>query len=101
MIDRETQLLLCDCGDPEHQWILSWDPVVDDHYWDEFYIQPHLAKVSFWRRVKYAIRYICGRQSKTGAFSEMCLTNPQVTQLRDACNAFLAKSEEFKEYISK
>lgn len=88
-------LILCDCKDPEHQWIVSYDTLVDQYYWEEMYISAHLPKVSLWRRCVYALRYICGWQSKTGAFGEMVLRDSQVIQLRDACNEYLTKLEEF------
>lgn len=100
-VDTQQELILCDCKDPEHQWIVSWDVIVDDYFWDEMYITAHLPKLSFWRRCAYAIRYILGFQSKTGAFADMVLREHQVKTLRNACNSYLKKSKEFKEKPAK
>lgn len=100
-MSQECQFILCDCRDPEHQMLISWDGVVDQFYWDEMSITTHLPKISFFRRCVYAVRYIFGYQSKTGAFSEMVLGDVQVTKLRAACDTYLAKSKEFKEKFVK
>lgn len=39
----------------------------------EIYIECFLKKVTFWKRLWYAIRYIAGKQSVFGAFEETIL----------------------------
>lgn len=90
------ELFLCDCKDPEHQLIISYDTLVDDYYWEEMYVTVHLPRVSLWRRCVYAVRYICGWRSSTGAFTEMVLRDTQVAALRDTCNEHLTKLEEYR-----
>ncbi len=68
----EIELVICGCGQPEHQ-ILLYKYDGDDEVWFEV----HLSKKSFFKRLAYGIRYILGYQSKTGAFSEVVLEKPQ------------------------
>lgn len=89
------KLIICDCGDVEHQLIVSWDTITDSYYWEEMTVQVHLSKQPFWRRLVYAVRYIFGYQSKYGAFTEMVLNKKQALELRDACNSYLSKLEEY------
>ena len=68
---KHTDLFLCECHSPEHQFIVR--------YWDdakEVYVDIHLTKAPFWQRVWYAIKYIFGYQSSYGAFDEIIL-NPE------------------------
>lgn len=65
-----TGVLTCECSSAEHIVVFS--------YWgdeNEVYLSVHLAKVPLWRRIKYAIKYIFGYQSKYGAFDEIILGN--------------------------
>lgn len=77
---NKNHLFVCDCGDPEHQFIVSYFP--DDPDPDQFtYIHILLIPLPFWQRVIYAIRYILGRQSRFGAFGEILLTPSQTERL--------------------
>lgn len=88
---RENDLIICECGSPEHQMIFLYEE-------DEFegityptcYVYVHLNKLSFWGRVKYAISYIMGRQSRYGAFDEF-IFNPDDTK----------KLQKLVDYLSK
>jgi hypothetical protein len=46
---------------------------------------------SFWRRVKYALKYILGYKSRYGAFEEFLITKEDALEL----------SKVFKEYGNK
>ena len=73
-------LFVCDCGDAEHQFIVSYFP--DDTDLDDFtYIHIHLSRLPFWQRVMHGIRYILGRQSRFGAFGEILLTPAECERL--------------------
>lgn len=74
-------LFVCDCGDIEHQFVVSYfDPPDDDEF---VYIQIHLSPQSFWRRLKTAVQYALGRQSQFGAFGEILLTQQQCLELSE------------------
>ena len=77
--------VLCDCRDAEHQFLLSYTPGDD---WNEVYLQVHLAKQSFWRRLKYLFGY----QSKYGAFQETVIAPAEAARIRDFLNDFLEQA---------
>lgn len=72
------QYFECTCSDGHHTLRMSKD--------DEFlYIEVHLTKLSFFKRLQYAFWYVLGRQSKFGAFEETLLD----ATTRKALSAFL------------
>lgn len=79
---KQTELFLCECHSPEHQFIVS--------YWDdddgEVYVEIHLNKKPFWKRLKYAIMYIFGHQCKYGAFDEIILSPDDAERLQKVVN---------------
>lgn len=86
---KHTELFLCECNSPEHQFIVS--------YWDEdegeVYIAIHLNKKPFWKRLKYAIKYIFGYQCKYGAFDEIILNLDDAERLQKVVD-YLKKNDE-------
>jgi hypothetical protein len=72
------EFIVCSCGDIEHQFNFCYE---DDEDWDELYLQVHLNKLSFWKRLKYGIKYILGYQSKYGAFGEMYINQEDVDRM--------------------
>lgn len=76
---KKTDIILCGCYSPEHQIIVHYD---DDEDCESGFVEPicylhiHLNKLPFWGRVKYAVKYILGRQSNYGAFDEFII-NPK------------------------
>lgn len=75
---REQRLWVnCDCRHPEHQFILSYWP--DETNPPFLYLEVHLARQSFWRR----LRYLFGHQCKYGAFQESILTDQHAAEIED------------------
>lgn len=72
----EIELILCDCGNVEHQLVILKDA-------DEIWFSIHLSKLPFWQRVRYAFAYIFGRQSKYGAFAEILVSDMQRKHIID------------------
>lgn len=68
----QKKVLICDCNLADHNIIISYD----DNYpnWNEIFINYHLAKKPFLKRIKYGIKYIFGYQSKFGAYDEFILS---------------------------
>ena len=66
----KSDVLLCQCGSLEHQLWFYYD---DDSEYPLVAVEIHLAKYGFWKRLKYAIKYLFGYQSRYGAFDEMIL----------------------------
>ncbi|MBR1436345.1 MAG: hypothetical protein IJ584_14685, partial [Bacteroidales bacterium] len=57
----------------------------------EVYIAVHLNKKPFWKRLKYAIKYIFGYQCKYGAFDEIILNPDDAERLQKVVD-YLRKS---------
>ncbi len=85
----KTEVLICECFSPDHQWLLT---VTEEHNGGvggqtmTGYIHPHLVKKSFWYRLKYGIKYIFGRKSRYGAWDEIIVTKQNVKVLEDFVN---------------
>ena len=63
------ELIICACGDTEHQAIFR--TIEGD---DDVYMAIHLVKLPFFKRLWYGLKYIFGYQSKYGAFDEIIIT---------------------------
>ena len=72
------EILICDCHSTEHQVVVyySEDEYDDGTRYPMVYFHIHLNKFTFWERLKYAIKYVFGRQSRYGAFDEFII-NPE------------------------
>jgi hypothetical protein len=73
----EKKLVVCNCGNVEHQFILA----VDEEF-DIVYLEIHLTKKNFFNRLKHGLKYIFGYQSKYGAFDEIILDKECVEELQ-------------------
>ena len=73
---RSGVLVICECGSSEHQLIIK---TFDDD--EDVYVDVHLVSYSFWKRVKYAFKYIFGYKSKYGAFDEIIINKQEFKQL--------------------
>ena len=60
-----TEILICKCENVEHQLIFRYDTE-----YNVVYMETHLRKLSFWKRLATGIRYIFGYQCRYGAFDE-------------------------------
>ena len=82
------EIMRCECSSMEH--IICFD------LWDdepEVYVSIHLTKLNFWRRLKYATKYLFGYQCKYGAFDEIILGTKQYNKIMEIANHL----KEFKE----
>lgn len=73
---RPTEVMICECSSMEHMVIFE--------YWNDepdIYVAIHLKKHKFWKRLKYALRYLCGCQCKYGAFEEVILGTQQYDKI--------------------
>ena len=71
-------LFVCDCGDVEHQFVVSY---FDDFEDDFTYVHIHLTSMPLWDRIKTAVAYVMGKRSRFGDFGEILLTEEQCAQL--------------------
>jgi hypothetical protein len=77
----ENTLFVCDCGDINHQMVVSFDS--DPGFNTEIWIQIHLTHMPIWKRLKCAVAYIFGYKSNYGAFVEVLLNKEKTKQLID------------------
>lgn len=107
----DTKLILCACHHPEHQFILEAADGEAPNDPGEVWMQIHLSKQPFLKRLAYAFKYTLGFQSKHGAFSEMALNDKAMTdveeffrqfklrrQRRNGLNELVRLSEEMELY---
>lgn len=82
------ELILCNCGDPEHQVIVT----SDEGY---AFMEIHLVHYeSFWTRLRYALKYILGYKCKYGAFDEIILRKEDAPKFRKIANYLELHSTE-------
>lgn len=83
--DAKRHLLVCDCGDCEHQIIFTIHEYGDPPYTPdtEMVLTYHLTSLSFWERIKRAFFYIFGRKSKYGDFGEVVISKNAANKLVD------------------
>lgn len=84
--DGSTDVLICQCHKAEHNIIIMYDGRL-------VYVNYYLSKHKFWERLKYAIKYIFGFQSKYGAYGELIL-NPDDWQKVQEIADYLKGGEE-------
>lgn len=75
------QLYICSCYSAEHQMIFNPSPEESEK---TIYVHFNLVKRPFFQRLKYALKYVLGYQSKYGAFDELVLDQDHSKQLFNA-----------------
>ena len=73
----KSEFIICSCQNTEHLIRLIYD--TEDNL---VYADIHLKKVSFVRRIIYALKYIFGYQSKYGAFDEFIFSKEHTQALK-------------------
>jgi len=81
---------VCACHSTEHQLILK--PWVEDNGEHIVFVEVHLTKYSFWKRLVHGIKYIFGYKCKYGAWDEVLFDKHHVEQLEDLVNFLKDKS---------
>lgn len=97
-IDKVNKIIVCECGDVAHQLVLSWfkPQTLMDYDSDEYvYLSVHLNKLPFWKRLKVAIQYLFGKQSKYGAFDEVIIDSSEYKKFQDMVD-FMKEVELYK-----
>jgi hypothetical protein len=80
-ITKKRLFTICDCQDPEHQFVLTY---YEDDEEKEMYMQVHLVNYdNFFRRLWTAVRYLFGYRSRYGEFDEVVLNLDSVRTLVD------------------
>jgi len=69
----EREIIICECHSMEHQIVVTYE---NDNNDPTVYLNIHLTKRPFWKRLIYGLEYILGRQCGYGAFDEIIL-NPK------------------------
>jgi len=88
----EQQLITCECGLTEHQFVLTLYDWGDDV---EVFMEPHLSTYrNFFERAWAAIRYVFGYRSKYGEFDCVSLGEEQLIQISGFVKDALAYMDE-------
>ena len=82
-IKEHRETLICQCHSIEHQISFSWVEYegLESELEGEVYMEIHLAKLSFWDRLKHGIKYIFGYRCIYGDFDEIILKKGDVHKL--------------------
>lgn len=86
-MENEKDIIICECNSTEHQMVFLYNN--DDQY-PMIFIHIHLNKQPIFKRIKNAIKYIFGYQSRFGMFDEF-IVNPED----------IGKFEKIVEYLKK
>ena len=77
----EEKLIVCACHNVEHQMIMYYDD--EDNM---VYVEFHLVKLPFFKRLKNGIKYIFGYESKYGDFDEILVDDTYADYFIDLGN---------------
>ena len=75
------EVFICECFSPEHQMIVRKD--LED---GTVYVEIHLVKFGFFRRLWHGIKYIFGYKSQYGAWDEFIFKPEDLEKLKDFLN---------------
>lgn len=84
-LNRELILFVCDCGDVNHQFVVTLDHY--DNADPEVFVEVKLNPLPFWKRLVHGIKYIFGYKSRFGDFGEITLNKTHVDGLEKVVNA--------------
>ena len=90
MSKEKEELLLCECGSPEHQIMFHW---FEDEEGGEVYMTTHLCKLPFWKRLCGGLKYIFGHTSIYGDFDEIILRKKDACKLQRVINYLQGKGD--------
>ncbi len=76
------EILVCECGDPSHQLVFSYDDG-DEEVYVSVLLNPNHP---WYKRLWVALKYIFGHRSIYGDFDEVILTKNHVGKLQNIIN---------------
>ena len=93
----ETELMICQCGDPSHQLIIYYD---DDVNMPTVYVAVHLSpETNFFKRLWRGIKYVfSNKRSKYGDFDEIILKPEDAYKLEKAVELLKSTRKNKIEY---
>jgi hypothetical protein len=83
---EKVEILLCRCHSSEHQILVHYDE--DDKM---LYLHIHLTERSFWRRLKYGLKYIFGYHCRYGQWDEFIFNENDADKLQAMADALKTK----------
>ena len=82
MNEEKTHIIICHCGDCEHQTILQYYP--DDDGLDVLTLNTHLKGwEGFFRRLWHGLRYAFGYKSRYGAWDEIIIDKDEAVRIHE------------------
>jgi hypothetical protein len=83
-INNKSELFVCDCSSTEHQFIITLDD--DKKLGKLMFIEIHLAKLPFRKRIIAGIKYIFGHKCNYGNFEEVIINKNDKERLLNVIN---------------
>jgi hypothetical protein len=89
----EIKSYYCQCGNLEHQVIISFD---NSTTWNDLvFINVHLSRIGFLHRLKYALKYLFGiSRTDSGAYDEILFNKKELDQLISHLKIIHSEMEE-------
>lgn len=81
MNNNKSEIIICECCSVEHQLIFRTIHNPPDMQNDEVFIDIHLNKKPFWKRLKHGLKYIFGYECRFGAFDEIITTKEKLQNI--------------------
>lgn len=85
----------CDCGSHDHRLIfrlIEWDN------WPFIEVSLGYPHAGFWRRLKYAIRYLIGKDKYLSCGSEILITERNIEQFEDVIIGLKEWKKKWEEF---
>lgn len=86
---NKKDIIICDCKSTEHQMIFLYEEEYDEKNnmtYPICYAHIHLNNLSFFKRLKYGIKYIFGHKSIYGAFDEFIFDKDDAYKIQKLAN---------------
>jgi len=89
----EYKYIECNCETAEHTIRFTNDPdITYPAIYVTFQLNPY---VTFWKRLWFGIKYICGIRCLWGHWDEAVLSGKQIEELQKLCDEHLKAFDEF------
>ena len=92
---NKEDILICSCHSTDHQMILLYDEDINESgkSYPMCYVHVLLNKLSFFKRLKYGIKYIFGYRCKYGAFDEFIFKPEDAYKIQRLANYLKSEIE--------
>ena len=80
----DKDIIICSCYSIEHQIVFHYGDLFEEDYPNYVYVNFHLVDYGgFWKRLKYAWKYLWGHTSNYGAWDEFIISVDDIHKFED------------------